>query len=52
MEKQGTSYLLNEEDEKETDRLTQLAVDVESGKLDKTDVGDDGTLNLGSSESG
>ena len=46
MERQGTTFWLNKEDEKETDRLMQVAEDVESGKIDKADVGDDGTLTI------
>ena len=44
MERRGTSFFLNEEDERETDRLMQVAEDVETGKMDKADIGDDGTL--------
>ena len=46
MERHGTTFWLNKEDEKETDRLMQVAEDVESGKMDKADVGDDGTLTI------
>ena len=46
MERQGTTFWLNKEDGKETDRLMQVAEDVESGKMDMADVGDDGILTI------
>ncbi|XP_076462850.1 uncharacterized protein LOC143295161 [Babylonia areolata] len=41
VDRRGVSYWLKEEDKEETERLMQVAQDVESGKMDKGDIGDD-----------
>ena len=46
MERKGTTFTLNDEDKEETERLMQVAEDVEQGKLDKSNIGDDGKNNV------